>query len=332
MIALFVGKRKMDNTGYARRIVHVVKNIMLACAIGLVLVMLVFAVTWSVKELFAGGDVYYKIAGRISIFVGVVIVPMLSCIFVDGQEPETKPAGILGVFLNYIFTPALLVYTLILYVYTIRILIRWELPQGGVAYMVLAYMGFAMICYLLGYHTEKHPFKCFYRWLPLISVPFIILLWTGVLRRIADYGFTTGRVYLLAASTLVTIFDVLMFFERTRDFRKMTIALGVVAFVLNIPGISAINIGERSQLHRLESVLPIVTQRDGDFKEPDYDAMALDPELEKAWRKAASAYGYLQGQLGQGEFHECYNIKVYGRLEFNEELLSQAKAKVAVME
>lgn len=328
MLLLLIGKGKTDNTGFARNAVHVVKYFALSCIIGLVLVALVFAIVFSVKALFDGGDAYVTFAGRVSLFVGIVLVPMLSCALVGGQKPAEKPSAVLGAFLNYIFTPALLVYTVILYAYALRILFRWELPQGGVAYMVLAYMGIAMVCYLLGYHIEKHPFKWFYRWFPPISAPIVVLLWVGTLRRVVDYGFTEERVYLVAAVALMTVFDVLLFFARTRDFRKMTIALGAVAVLLTfIPGVSARSLGILSQKHRLRSVLPLVTEDSGVFKTPDYDAIARNPELEKAWRKASSAYEYLRYRLDKQEFHEAYDIPAYGSIAFSEDKLRQAKTR-----
>ena len=328
MLILLIGKGKTDNAGYARNAVHVVKYFVLSCIIGLVLVVLIYAIVLSVKSLFEGGDAYFKLAGRTALFVGIVLVPMLSCALVGGQEPAEKPSTTLGVFLNYIFTPALLVYTIILYAYMFRILFRWDLPQGGVAYMALAYLGIAMVCYLLGHHIEKHPFRWFYRWFPPISAPIVVLLWVGTLRRVVDYGFTEERVYLVAAVALMTVFDVLLFFTRTRDFRKMTIALGAMAVLLTfIPCISARSLGIQSQKHRLISVLPMVTEDNGLFKAPDYDAIAQNPEWEKTWRKAASAYEYLSRQLDKEEFHEAYGIPAYGSISFSEDCLRQAKAK-----
>ncbi len=50
---------------------------------GFVLVALLFAVCLSLKAIFSGGPEFIYFAGRTSLFVFFVIVPMLSCIFVD---------------------------------------------------------------------------------------------------------------------------------------------------------------------------------------------------------------------------------------------------------
>lgn len=302
-ILLLIGKGKKDNTRYAQNAIHTVAYFAFACIIGLVLVALVFAIVMSVKALFGGGDTFTHVAGRISLFVGVVIVPMLSCVFVGGQEPDEKPSKVVGAFLNYIFTPALLIYTVILYAYSLKILFTWTLPQGGVAYMVVAYMGIAMACYLMGYAADKRLFSWYYRWFPAISAPTVVLLWIGTIRRIMDYGFTEGRIYLLAAVVLLTVFEVLMCFEHTRDFRKMTIAVGAVALVLTfIPGITAEEIATRNQKARFEEVFPLVS-KDGCFLKPDYKRMEADKDLYNAYEQAISSHDYLRAHLSQEEYN-----------------------------
>ena len=94
-----------------------------------------------------------------------------------------------------------------------------------------------------------------------------------------------------------------------------------------IPGVSARSLGILSQKHRLLSVLPLVTEDSGVFKTPDYDAIARNPELEKAWRKASSAYDYLRYRLDKQEFHEAYDIPAYGSIEFSEDKFRQAKTR-----
>ena len=267
VLLLLIGKEKTDNAGFAANVVHVVKYFALSCIIGLALVAIIFAIALSVPALFEGEDAFFSFAGRVSLFVGILLVPMLSCILVGGR----KPAEIF---------------------------------------------------------IEKRPFTWFYRWFPLIATPIVVLLWVGIIQRVADYGLTEGRVYLLAAVALVAVIDVMMFFARTRDFRKMAIALGAVAVLLTfVPGISAFSLGILSQRQRLQSVLPLVTDDRGFFQTPDYDAIARDPELERAWRKAASAYEYLYSQMGVQEFHEAYDIRAYGSIAFSEDELYQAQTK-----
>ena len=190
-ILLLIGKKKTDNAGYAWNVVQVISKVALVGIVSILLFVLLIVIIKSVETLFGDGNVLDIIAEFLILSTGLLFLPMLACWVVGGEEPEQKPSKVVGVFLNHIFTPALLIYTVILYAYSLKILITWELPQGGVAYMVLAYMGIALICYLLGYAADRRSFGWFYRWFPVISIPALALLWVGTLRRIMDYGFTS---------------------------------------------------------------------------------------------------------------------------------------------
>ena len=322
-ILLLIGKEKTDNAGYAQNVVRAIGKVAIVGIVAILLFVLLIAIIRSVDALFGGGNVLDVIAEFLCLFTGLMVIPMLACWVVGGKEPERKSSQAIGVFLNYIFTPVLLIYTVILYAYSLKILISWELPQGGVACMVLAYMGIALICYLLGYAADRRSFGWFYRWFPVISIPAMSLLWVGTLRRIIDYGFTEERVYLLALVVLVTIFDILTGFERTRRFREMTIVLGVVAAVISfIPGIRAKDLGIRSQQVRFEKVLPLIV-KDGAFAKPDYAALAKDAELARAWRSAKEMDEYLRFEMDEDEYAEKYGH--LGRLEFIGSNLDWAK-------
>lgn len=324
-LLLFVGKGKMDNTGFARNTFHVLKNFALAVVIGIVMVCLIYAILMSVKYLFVGGqgDGFERWTGYLSLFVVFVIVPMLSSVFVGERPVDEKPAGFYNTLLNYLLTPGLIIYSVILIAYALRVLFRWDLPVGGVAYMVLTYIGIAVACYLMGHLLEKQPFKWFYRWFPAISAPAVILLWAGSVRRIADYGFTEERVYLLVLVVLVTAFSVMMCFGKTRDFRFMTVILGVAAALFTyVPGISAEDIGIKSQQKRLEKLLPAVLE-DGKFPNPDYQAIAADPAQAKIWADAADSYEYLRRGMDSTSFHTRYDV--YGKMLFQQYKLEYAK-------
>ena len=329
VILLVAGKGKMDNVSYAKNVLHVSRGFGRACIIGLILEALIGAIVFSVQALFAEGgyNVFYENAFfYLSGVVGFIVVPLLSCVFVGAREPRGKASGFTHIVLNYLLSPALCIYTVILYAYVLRILLRWELPEGGVAYMVSAYLGVALVCYLMGHSLERRPFAWFYKWFPILAVPLIVLLWVGSMYRICEYGFTQDRFYLLLSVVLLTVFVALAFFERTRDFQKMTFAAGVaLAFFTFIPGISADDFGIYSQQKRLESVLPSVTE-DGKFNVRSYTTIALDPVMEMNYRDAYHSYNYLKDHMDGEKFDKLYGP--LGSFAFSEYDLHSAKEKL----
>ena len=181
--------------------------------------------------------------------VTYIVIPMMCLHFFSEQDSDLKLKRFVNTCVNYIFTPALIVYAIILYIYIFKILINWELPQGGVAYMVGTFCTLALLCMLVSPALEKKTFNWFYRFFPAIAIPPIILLWIGITRRLSEYGVTTVRAYLVIFAILLTVFIAMTAFRKTRKAQWMVIMLGVVLAVFTfIPGITAKDFGLRSQI------------------------------------------------------------------------------------
>ena len=306
-LLLFMSRSK-SNANFLTQVECVASSLFYTCLIEMVLIVLLFFIGWSVYTLL-GGD---KSVEGIMLCVCLPVAPVA---FILSVEVFSSKGGsiVLSALLKYVFSPALVIYSLILYVYSVKIIVTYQLPNGGVAYMVLSYVSIALGTYMLSSSWEKNPFRWFYRWFPFISIVPMLLLWSGLARRLSDYGFTQERVYLLALTIVYSLFLVMLMFERTRRFQYLIVALIIGAFVLTyVPGISAKDIAIRNQKQRLESVLPVVTI-DGFFREPDVEKIKKDPELEKSWRKAQGAYEYLQKhkQLSEYEHYGKWHYRYW---------------------
>ena len=49
------------------------------------------------------------------------------------------------VLLNYVLSPALLIYAVILYLYFVKVAVLWSLPKGAVAYIVVSFISATFI-------------------------------------------------------------------------------------------------------------------------------------------------------------------------------------------
>ena len=130
------------------------------------------------------------------------------------QAGQVRNSG-LEMLLNYIVTPALLIYAAILYLYMAKILVTWTLPEGGVAYLVFGFTLFALAVQALQPLLQKRMYDWFFDRFSLISLPTQVLFWIGVLRRTGEYGLTEPRVYLLVSGGLMTLCVVLFLARRT---------------------------------------------------------------------------------------------------------------------
>ena len=119
--------------------------------------------------------------------------------------PEPWPSGkgfsrIVGGAAKWLFQPLLGVYLVTLYIYAIRILLQWKLPDGSVAVLITVSMALMLfVVYVLGpLNRKENPetVQVILRALPWLMIPLLVLMSVGIVRRVSDYGWTVDRVYL----------------------------------------------------------------------------------------------------------------------------------------
>lgn len=314
-IMLFAASGRQYNEHYAATILHSLVKGCSAVLVAGVLSVVLLAIVASVDFLFLSRSLAEKWYGYPQLLVWLVIAPMLCCAFVSETPAQWKDRRFLTLVVEYVLTPALLIYTVILYAYMLRILIQWQLPDGGVAWLVGGFIGVALACRLLQTLVTKPHFEWFYRYFPYVAIAPLALLWMGIARRIGEYGLTEMRVYLVAVSLLLTLFTLMLLSPRTRSFFRMSLIVGGVAVLLTfIPGIRAKDLGISSQRARLEKVLPDLLV-DGKFPvDAPYEAIAASEDLRRKWDSASSAMSYLQKGMGHEKVEELYGG--YGELTY----------------
>ena len=302
IVLLIIGKEPLGNEPYGQNILDTVINVAAGFIIGFLLIAIVDIIIASVNFLF-DLDLKDKWFTNPMAFIAFVIIPLLCCSFVENNSYKEANGKILKILIDYIFSPALIIYTAILYIYIGRIVLRWELPNGGVAYIVAIFMAVGLICHLFRLLVEKRHFEWFYKAFPFIAIAPLILLWIGAFRRIGEYGLTEVRVYLICLALLLTVFTAMLVKDKTRNFQLMTMIMAIAAILFTyIPGIRAKDFGIRSQKARLERILPNVLV-DGRFPEIiDYKTISADPRLKESWLAVDGAYTYLKKNMPPKKF------------------------------
>ena len=314
-LALIVGTEKMDNERFGYHIIEVTIKLAEGLMIGMLLWGIIYAVVASVDFLFGLSlkEGWYSYP---SVFNWLIITPLLCCTLLSDSSGFTKGENLLRIVVDRVLSTALVIYAVILYGYIFRILIKWELPNGGVAYIVLAFLFVALVCYLLRIQVKNRHYEWFYKFFPAIAVPPLVLLWIGTFRRIGEYGITEDRFYLLVFAALVTLFVAMLVRERTRRFQLMVLVVVASAILFTfIPGIRARDFGIRSQMSRLDKMLPDVLE-DGQFpKIVDYHKLAKDTIQCKYIEESYGAWTYLKGQMDSTAFSQHYGS--YGDYQIN---------------
>ena len=244
----------IDNEPFVRRNVQMAWSVARALLVAGILYLLYAAIEYTITSLF---DIDYKTwdgwYGQMALLLFCGLAPVL--FFAMEDHPETiEIRRFWAVMLNWVLTPALLIYTVVLYVYAAKILFTWNLPKGGVAIMVTVFFAIFFAAKMLQMLTEPRPFKWFYDHFSLFVLPLLALFWTGLTRRLMDYGLTESRYYLLLGGLFMTCCVLIFLFRNRRGYFALAVgALCVVLLVVLVPPLRCEKVAMRSQVHRVRT-------------------------------------------------------------------------------
>lgn len=269
-----VRHRLTDNEPFVQRNVQMAWSAARALLVAGILYLLYAAIVYTIKSLFdiphKTWDGWYEQA---ALLLFCVLAPVLFFAMEDRPAP-VEIRRFWAVLLNWVLTPALLIYTVVLYVYAAKILFTWNLPKGGVAIMVTVFFVVFLLTKMLQMLTEPQPFKWFYDRFGLFVLPLLALFWTGVARRLADYGLTESRYYLLLVGALMTACVLVFLFRNRRGYFALAAgALAVVLLTVLVPGLRGERIAQRAQIQRVRTIATQLDRLndDGTLRLPEPD-------------------------------------------------------------
>ena len=162
--------------------------------------------------------------------------------------------------ISYLLFPFMIIYTFILYLYLIKIILFFKIPNGEVINLVLWFIIFGLIMLIILKKTEikSQIFSRFLKFFPILSIPLLLLALTSIFIRINQYGLTENRFYILTLC-LWLIFCMFLHIVKIKKLNILTtiiISQIVILFSLaNTPltEVAVVN----SQIKRLKSLLSI---------------------------------------------------------------------------
>ena len=319
-ILLIIGYKRMDNRSFAAHALHVVTQMFFGLLISSILhvaVMVIIASFFYIFGISEPRNFYVHIAQ----FIFFVLAPQLCCTLVRQNEDEvTEPFKILRLILNFILSPAVIIYTVILYAYFIEIVFEWDLPKGGVAWMVMGFITAALIGHVAQSILSQRYYDWFYRRFTLIAIPPLIMYWIGSIYRIHLYSFTESRFYLMVAGVLMTLFVLMLFRECTRRYQLMALIFGAAIILFTyIPGISAKSIGlacQKQRLTELISELKLTDVKTGKLKVIDKTSIQQESLKSERYKDVTSVIDYVRKEIGATEFEAKYGVWDYSEYSF----------------
>jgi hypothetical protein len=202
----------------------------------------------------------------------------------DFLEKEGTYPIVLKFFTQFILIPLLFIYVVILYFYSGKILIAWELPRGWVSYLVLAYSVVGILALLLVHPLKEDTAKSWVRAFSKIFyfslIPLVVLLFTAIFTRLLQYGFTEPRYFVLLLALWVTTVAFYFIFRKEATIKFIPISLFLFGlFTLIFPYFNAFSVSKRSQKKELENILianNLLKKGKINFNKPVIDTVAQD--------------------------------------------------------
>lgn len=239
-----------SNTRFSQRFYSMMRSLLIALAVAALLAMLLMLILLSVDTLFGNSS---HIVNHLYVICLILCFALVAPLVFIGLESQTAPPAatlLEEITVNYILTPALLLYNVVLYAYAATILLRWDLPQSSVASMVMAFVAVQVAIDIVRPLLSRQPLKWYFRWFGLIALPLVVLFWVATGYRLSQYGLTIDRCYLLLAGLLMTLYCLFTPFLRIRPWHWCTALLTAGVFILALGGpLSARQLSLRTQLH-----------------------------------------------------------------------------------
>jgi hypothetical protein len=196
-------------------------------------------------------------------FVYFALAPLL---FVGGTprlvaapDPAEAVSPLLDVAVRYFFLPVLGLYAVILYAYTVKVVVTGEVPQNLLSPLVLgaAVAGFLAALLAEPFHADpaRRGTSLAYRAFPAVVLPLLPLAAWAVYQRVHQYGWTEfryARAGLLAAVALLAVVGTVRLLRRRPPVLTTTLASFAALFLLSAAGPwSAPDVSRRDQTARL---------------------------------------------------------------------------------
>lgn len=305
---LVFSRRHYDNEPFVRNGMNYLCDIAMAICLGVVCHLLILAIYYSFIYIFdlTGSDRGFNTYTYLTVYL--VLVPVFFLAFSTRHTLEETGISRFARFLvNFILSPALLAYMLILYLYVIKIVVTWSLPKGGVAYMVTSFIVLMFCVKAIQVFIEKRYYDWFYRYFSWWVLPALMMLWVGVAYRVWQYGLTERRFYLLLAAVILTIAVVVSFKSFRRTYAYLTgISVVLLALFTYIPGITAKQIGIMSQCHYLDRYIAELGLADslGYIRKP----VEYDPASAPLYERLYESFRFLVKEKGEEYMAEHYGI------------------------
>jgi hypothetical protein len=214
------------------------------------------------------------------------------------ERERSYPLG-LKVFAQYLLVPIVIGYLVILTAYLVKVLITWDWPSGWIGWLVSSVAAAGIFSLLMLQPVADDDgdrwVRTYWRWFFPALLPAIVMLWLAIYQRVAQYGITERRYFLLVLSIWLAGIAIYYTLSRSRNIKLIPLTLCLGALVTLAGPLGAYRVSERSQVHRLAGLL----ERNGVLVEGRAGRAAAEVSTEDR-REISAALRYIISTHGPG--------------------------------
>jgi len=207
--------------------------VFLVVFIGLTLVFAAFSALIS--------ELDYEVYERLWILlVGLIQYP---CILIGLSKTDDEISKFGKVMLNYVLTALLMIAYAIIYIYIIKVIVKWEFPLYTVFGILTALFGFGVFIWTMAQGICEDNMRKFFNIIPLFFIPCIVMEIMSLGRQIYIYGLTLARYAGIAAIVFEVVYLVLYIYNLKKEKNMMPLVFVIIVVIayasLLAPGINA---------------------------------------------------------------------------------------------
>ncbi|MDR3188940.1 MAG: DUF4153 domain-containing protein [Prevotellaceae bacterium] len=219
----------------------------------------------------------------------------------EGENKILKTTGL------YILTPLLAIYALILYIYLLRIVATWALPDGWVSWLVSALAIGGLLLTTIVYPMRaagNRLAEWLSRYSGIVILPLLVLMTVGIGRRISDYGISINRCYILLLNIWFYGIYIYLFITKAKHIKWILISPVVIILLASVGPWKFSSVTKRILLSKVETVL------DGRTLTLSNSAPWLSELNEDQKLEIREALDYLAATYGKGSIQAFFKDDV----------------------
>ncbi|GAB0174724.1 MAG: hypothetical protein HHAS10_06030 [Candidatus Altimarinota bacterium] len=236
-------ERNIQNREYSNYYSRVAWTFLMSSIVGVSLVLLGSIAIGSVVSLFELSSIideekYYGIWITFSLafiapMYGLREFPRLESI----EKNQYEMNRFFSFLIRYVATPAVYIYFIILYAYSIKVLLNFsDWPRGIVSWLVIGFSSFGYGTYIFSKaYEDMSPLIHFFRkWFPFVVIPQLAMLFYAIGLRIYQYDLTMNRYFVVTFGVWLFVTSLYFTLRRSALLAFIPASLALISFVISL--------------------------------------------------------------------------------------------------